>query len=988
MSICNKYIVRSPAMEKYYIYDLFHTSNLKNYILNIIEDLSFMERILIASHDLHHQLIEIKNGKKMSEDVIVSVVKYILRMSSRPMPYGLFAGLLENDFNSNEQSITDSYKEVRISMDWLSHLVKRIEQSQVIDSNILLYKNNLLREMNDKFYLDVAIDDSQNRMSLKKTKFLRELMSALDAPKTLNEIILLLSGGNPQKEQHILISIKRLLNNNMIFSHLRPHSILDLQQNKSGLQLILKEKELIDAELYEQLIEIEKLIELYKISQIGDGIQTYQEVIHKMSEVCISKRYVVVDLVSHHAAYKLDENIMQQFALDVQFLSSFNVLNSFHKLWENYEVQFLDEYGFFNEINLIDLIDEDTGIGAPKFDQHYISMDSSTEDKFNEYILNLVQDAILNKNNTIRLSNNDIQFITDLSQHYSGKKINEGYDVKVNLIKENGRDKIVLNENSFSNTSTSFRGRFKLNTNEDTRKLRYSNQNIVNAEVNVVANHYSDLGVTYAKDDIQILINTPEHCKDKTYITVKDIVVGLDHDGLYLKSKSIGKKIIPTFTHMLYYSNFNEDRSLLFLHQFGKYVSNTPRDFNLGIAENLNYIPRIEYKQIILSLKRWNIKKTHMEREISLTGKSEREYIQEFIKYYKVDPVVYLLKGDMSLPVHVHTSLGVDLILNELNSQSTKELIILTEAPDLYDINDAANMNLDFIITVLPDHNHKDKSIEITNCYDGPTPITDLSWYYYNIYYRKGERLQISNSCIKWLEEQNIHQYFIVSYSDNDEHIRLRFKHDDQLLKLKFDLFLQKWVKDRTIKKYSEETFFPEYSRYGGHELCNVAHEFFCYDTKFLYLVNELKMFKHKSKLEQGVMVCLYTVMDLFDNYDNAFQFLRELRGEKDKSVLKEFSTNRQKYTGAAKEMLFFYDRENNVLLEKRKLAREYCEQVQQSFHSERSFYILKSIVHMTMNRFMGIDRDLENKIYETASYTFYNLKYTLDIQGGYHELL
>ncbi|MDP5272677.1 thiopeptide-type bacteriocin biosynthesis protein [Chengkuizengella axinellae] len=986
MSIYNKYIVRSPAIEKNYIYDLFYSSDLHDYILNMINDLSFMERILVASHDLYHQLIEIKNGKQMNEDVVVSVMKYILRMSSRPMPYGLFAGLLENDFNSNTNSTSDSYKEVRVSLDWLNLLVRRIEQSQVLDSNLLLYKNNLLRETNDKFYLDIAVDDSQNRISLRKTKFLQDLMSVLDTSKGMNEVTQLLSGGNSQKEHHILEAIKRLLNNNMILSHLRPHSILS-QEDRYGLQFILKEKALINTELYEQLLEIEQLIESYKYSQVGKGIQTYQEMIQKMSEVCKSKRYVVVDQVSHHASYKLDAEIAQHFVDDIQFLTSFNVFNSFHKLWENYEYKFLDEYGFFNEINLIDLIDEDTGIGTPKFNQDYNSMNSVKEDQFNEYLLDLIQVAILNNKDHIHLSKSDIQFITDLFQTHLEKKINEGYDVKFNIIKENDKEKIVLNENSFSNTSTSFRGRFKLNTKEDKSTLSYNNCNYVSVEVNVVANHYSDLGVTYDKDNIQLLIHTPVPCENNAYITIKDIVVGLDHNGLYLKSKSLGKKIIPTFTHMLYYSNFNEDPSLLFLHQYGKYISNTPRDFYLGVAENLNYIPRIEYKQNILSLKRWRIKKTLMEREVNTTGKSKRQYLLDFVENYNVDAVVYMLKGDMSLPIHVHTSLGMDLLLNELNNQSTEEHVVLTEAPELNDPNDST-MNLDFIITVLPELDKFKQLNEAENCYGDSVSIPDLSWIYYHIYYRKGERIKISCSCMKWLDEQKIHQYFIVSYSDAAEHIRLRFKHDNPLLKEKFHLFLQQWVKDKTIKKYSEEIFFPEYSRYGGHELCNVAYEFFCYDTKFLGIVNGLKQFNHKSKLEQGVMVCLYTVMDLFDRYDTAFEFLRDLRGEKNKSVLKEFSTNRQKYTGAAREILFIYDRENDVLFQKRKIARKYSEQVHRSFQSERSFYIFKSVVHMTMNRFMGIDRELENKVYETASYTFYNLKYTLDIQGGYHELL
>ncbi|MGM7680622.1 thiopeptide-type bacteriocin biosynthesis protein [Cytobacillus sp. Hm23] len=987
MTIHNNYIVRTPVLNREYIHKVFQTNNLEGYILSIINtDDGFMERILVASNNLYEQLIEVKNGKKLEKDVVISVVKYMLRMSSRPMPYGLFASIGEKDFLSNNQEPSVTYKDVRVSMEWLNSLSKEIEQAQTASSHLMLYKNSSLREISDAFYLDSAINNNRTRLNLKKSNFIDFLMSSLEAPKTISEIISLLSDGDYSKEERILDAIKHLLKINMLVSHLRPESSIDNRENKYGLNNLLCEQDLIDTELYTEIKGLQNLLDIYKGKEIGDGIEIYRELTRKMKKICKSERYIIVDLISFNPDQYVEKSVIEEFILHTNFLSSFNAFTTIQKVWDRYVIEFLDEYGLYNEIGLLDLIDEDTGIGSPDFIQSLLLGTHEIEDKYNEFLLNVIQNALISGEDKITFTDDDILYINDLIQYKGSNHIQDGYDVKVNVIKESGYEKVVLSENSFGNTSKSFSGRFNLYKNRHRKPLFYNTDDYISAEVNVVPNNYSDLGITYQHNNFRISINTHTSTKEAVHIPLTDLVVGLDQGGLYIKSKSIGKKILPVFSHMLFYSNFNEDVALLFLHQFGKYISNTPCDFHLGIANKLNYIPRIEYNnQFILSLKRWNIRKDAMYKEIKNSGISKREYLTKYFEKYQIDPIVNMLKGDMTLPIHVFTQLGMDLILREMKSPQSQGLVTLIEAPELNEEN-TSSKNVDFIITVPPKNNVNDYLITPVENDIGLNGVVDFSWAYYHIYYRKEDRIKLIRKCIEWLEKEGIRKYFVVSYSDTSKHIRLRFQHHHKESQYRFTTFLQSLFNNKKIKKYSKENFFPEYSRYGGQELCNIAHELFCYDTKFLY--SHSTHFKQHSKLEQGVMICLYTVMDLFKTYHEALLFLNELRNKKNKEVLKGFNTDRQHYINIATKMLFSYDRQDELLYKKRKLARKYCNQVKQTFNEERQFYILKSIVHMSMNRFIGINREIENKAYELASYTLYNLKYVLDMKGGYYELL
>lgn len=973
------YLTRRPLLESDVIFELYEQNDPYPSIIKLMERPEVREAILLASPDLFAAIDLLMQGKPVKSDVLISVTKYILRMSSRPMPFGLFAGLAVHRFQHDDYLTQRDIKDVRVSLEWYMALCEKIEQQQQVNSPLLLQKSHLLQEDQHKVYLYIPHTEEQRRVEIKKNAFLSELMRLLREPMEIRTIVRYFCGEELHRAELVLKQLKNLLKHNVLISHLRPNI---LNSDLDYFERLFAQREIIGDVLFEQLSDVQRLLQTYQAREIGEGISVYQSLIKQMQAICSSSRYIVVDLLLNEDDFtpEIDETQVQQLIRDLSFLTSFQTLSEYHKAWDDFQIAFLNQYGLFCEVRVVELIDQDFGIGIPSFQQHESRLTESGE-AYSAYLISLIQDALLSGSSAVRLSEEHISIIKKLLKYDEANKIDCGLDVKFSILHEDGEKKYVLMGNSFGSPGGSFRGRFRLPRDQKKKIVPYRSDDEVCAEIHVIPNNrYKDLGVSTYEPDYQIVFNTVD--TGHPTLPLDDLVMGMDESGLYLKSRTLNKKVLPVSTHMLFYSNFNEDRLLLFLSLFGRYKSRTPADFHLALAYQLHFVPRIEYKNIILSLKRWNINVALMKETIKQKKINETEYVAEWLQRYRVDQYVYILKGDMTLPVKTDTALGIQLIVNELKSVGQYPILTLLEAPELNEKNKKGYFR-DYIITSLPQPTDKQK-LQSTpeDCWQEQADY-DLSWVYFNIYYRQGKREQTLSQCLHLLQQHDFEHYFYLFYLDEEgEHIRIRFQTDQRERVIGLKTQLNELVRQRKIRTYTEALFLPEYLRYGGPELSPFAYEIFCLESRILHLYQA--SFCAQTGLEKGVIVGMYTLMDLFADYESALIFLNQLTGKKQKSTLKQFRSDRQKYIRLGEQALTIFDKSDPLLLEKREKTRAYVKRVQASFSPRRQQYILSSLIHMTMNRSIGIDRNLERQIYDMLNYTFYNMRYQLVVKGRY----
>ncbi|MDQ0215812.1 hypothetical protein J2S13_002232 [Oikeobacillus pervagus] len=117
-----------------------------------------------------------------------------------------------------------------------------------------------------------------------------------------------------------------------------------------------------------------------------------------------------------------------------------------------------------------------------------------------------------------------------------------------------------------------------------------------------------NLNICQTDERREYAINITNKIHTQNNIDLEDIAVGATHDGLYLKSISMGKELIPLVSHMLNPSLCPNIYRFLFEMGEQRTGSSFPYFFNNIANLGLPFIPRIVYKNFILSPTKWNIR--------------------------------------------------------------------------------------------------------------------------------------------------------------------------------------------------------------------------------------------------------------------------------------------------------------------------------------------------------------------------------------------
>lgn len=160
------------------------------------------------------------------------------------------------------------------------------------------------------------------------------------------------------------------------------------------------------------------------------------------------------------------------------------------------------------------------------------------------------------------------------------------------------------------------------------------------------------------------------------YIAIDDIYLSFQNGKLVLSQGVNGKKIIPFLSNA---HNFNKSSIPIyrFLCDFNSYLSNSELMFTWGnLVNNRVYLPRVTYKDLILSKARWYISKKNLKQFGFNENKMSLEDMGKFRKFWKLPIYVNIVQGDHLLFLDLSKKLGLEILFSELNN---KENFILEE---------------------------------------------------------------------------------------------------------------------------------------------------------------------------------------------------------------------------------------------------------------------------------------------------------------------
>ncbi len=666
----------------------------------------FKEALFLASPTLHTEMEKwLQLGYKdpaKSERLKISLLKYISRMSSRCTPFGLFAGCRLGRFGTssciNIKEARHNKRHTRLDMNYLVALSQDLAQKAEIKQQLLFFPNSSIYnvgkqiryieyyyfnatrkhkivEVTSNEYIDIVLAKSE------KGALLEDLASSL----TSEEITI--------KEAREFIS--DLVANQLLVSELEPavsgpefmEQIIEVLKRLQGVNNIVQTLQSTQAAM-------RKLDET-----MGNPVASYAEITDELKNLGTDfedKYMFQTDMLIDTTDCVLDSELLNELKKGLWFLNNINPSREQGALTE-FKNAFSDRFDMA-EVPLSTALDVELGIGYgqnrdsggtnPLVDDIVLPIGKKSNENglpswnlTNELVHKKLIDATRKRAYKFSFEEADLDNLPIMWDD-----LPDTISCMVQLLKIDGETKIKFS--GFGGSSAgNLIGRFCHSDAELADYLkeiveieRDINHDKILAEiVHLPESRVGNILMRPAirKFEIPYLAKSVKS-KDKQ-LSLDDLSVSINSSGkLVLTSKNYNKEVVPRLTNAHNYAT----NSLPLYNFLGDMQSSGKRSsflFDYGpLAQKFEFLPRVEFGNLILHNATWNLKKGHIEKLLKPNiDDFELEYeLKRLRKEFQMPQYVTLSEGDNKLLINLENLTSVKMLLNTVK---TKEAFVLVE---------------------------------------------------------------------------------------------------------------------------------------------------------------------------------------------------------------------------------------------------------------------------------------------------------------------
>lgn len=845
----------------------------------------FEESILVASQDLYLSIKNTPTSNKKKRHLNSSILKYIIRSSTRPTPYGLFAGVGLGNFSDHSRVVIDQenyLKDIRVDAHWLTHIVYQIET----DANILCclsVKFNPIcyvhgeRIFNPYFSNHGEINQNNPQTILANDIRFTNLVCLLKENAThfipYAEIKNLVMQAYPTVQGDLVDqTLSQLIENEYLLTELRMPAYCD---DPLFYTLNLLRKIPVAQEYTEKLTNIYHLLNQYKM--VENRKEHLQSLYEKMGELYPTKNYLIVNKGLSFEEHVLDRNIKKQLEYFAETLTMLSVSSKEVSALKEFRDKFSEKFGPGVEVNLQDIINPNGFNGLSYLDRS--QMQTSIKEQIIQRIIdNKILLSLENHKETVELHRNDFVDLIKLDEQ---DKPAMSFDINfyISLRKDaQGQTQYtctVAPNGGASKAGCMFQRFADAFDQEDLEKynqiyrkeIALTQEEYLLLEVReaVTSGRLDNLVNRYKNHDFFLAIAC-DGSATTGEIPIYDLCVGLSEEGsLYIRSKTMDKKCKIVTGNML---NTQLNSGLLKLLKYisDEYESQTlTRIFNL--TKN-NYVcrPRILLDGVILSLKTWTF---HAEDLLLTDLSSFKESFKQLSQQYKMDRKILMYQNDNRLLLDLEKVWATEL----LYATAKKDRVLsLSEAPiGLFEDQIAKDKNGDdyfaeYTFSFLQKREEKQSATPLDshqpdrllqNAHRKLIPGAD-GWVYFKLYGASTLQNEIlTRELPELLQSLTIQRFFFLRYSDNDgPHLRIRIQFSGMESAFAQFTSLYRWLeqleKRGIIYKVIFDTYERENNRYGGVALIESTETLFCADSA--YVISLLQNFRLTEEQDQRLV--------------------------------------------------------------------------------------------------------------------------------------
>lgn len=694
-SYFRNYIFRTPSGP-------FDPDKLKNIDLEKAKEIfdkdSFLkEALYFASRGLYDEINSQDKKMEGNEKLQEALLKYILRIQTRCTPFGLFAG---SSSLGSIQKVTSGVllkemkffkKHIRLDMGVLYNISKHLVSFSEIRENVRFFPNNTLYKIGDHLrYIEARVGEEQIEYlsnSIETDEYLEKVLALCKAGAFISDIINMLKNEGFDDED-TKDFCNELIDNQVLLSELELSSI-EVQPLERLLSII--KGKLSDKNRY-IIDELEQIVNLFKKKLTDNEDNSIDDYNNILKENDFLKTFSVKNNFQVDLNIITNKNVLSEDTVSI-LLEGIDVLNKLSLYHANAELEifkaaFLEKYEY-QEVPLLKVLDQEIGLGYPISKTKLISplIDDihfakpgreSFEVPWNvkySFITNKLGEffACDDRGSEIVLKEEELSKFTS-----SEKNLPATLSALVEVYSTKEGELLYLP--GLSSSAINYYGRFAYCDLEIERFIKeqlyakekdFLDDNSIFAEIS----HFPDARVgnillrpSFTEYEIPILAGSllpPEN-----QILLSDLMVSVRNDEVVLRSIRLNKRIIPRLSTAHNYKRPDNLSIYKFLCEIYNQNDKKNIGFDWGVLANFPYLPRIIYKNLILSKARWSFNAKIFQSFSNLSDEELMGKISEWKKKNRLPSDVVLKDFDNKLYINLDNITLVKLLLHAVKNRT------------------------------------------------------------------------------------------------------------------------------------------------------------------------------------------------------------------------------------------------------------------------------------------------------------------------------
>ncbi|QXJ23765.1 lantibiotic dehydratase [Actinomadura graeca] len=826
--------------------DLDSPEAMRRYLREAASHPWFREAVAVSSSGLDGALRKVVDGDAVPaanlRRAVLATTRYLSRMTHRPTPFGLMAGVAEARFDAGAKFRvgTDHRKSARADMGWLAATIKEWETDPGVLARLRLVANDLGFVRGDRLVLplvrvppDQRGPNDQER-TVRATNAVRAALTAAAEPIRHADLVARLREGFPDAPSDAVERmVVQLVEGEFLLTDLRPpaaaadplgHVLERLPERFAGRAALTGVRDALAA---------------YSATAPGHGLSAWRTAVTEMRALHAGDRPIQVDL-------GMDADVILPAAVADELVDAVSAawrvlpprLAPLDPL-ADYRAAFLERYGTGALVPIKEVVDPEAGLGPPSGyllpPGHRRPPDRPAPDAERDtLLLGLAQrggpEIVL-----------DDALVERLARPGSVDEPASYAEVCAELVADSedglrdGGFRLVMTAMNFTRPGA-MSGRFlHLLPGLGAAVSETAREEAAPAvPVQVVGPVLDSRSANVAQVPRLTgeLAATGVFADGPEALSLDDLLVGADHDRFVVVSRRDGRELAPMPFHALNLQ-LTTPNAVRLLMEIGEGRTPAWPLWSWGTAERMPYLPRVRRGRTILSPARW-LPDPRLTQEVDWAA--WKRLFERWRADWAVPDIVYATYTDH----RVRLDLGSVAHLKTLHAELRKRPgTVLQEAPagGRHGFGWARGHATEIAVPMRPVR-HRAISDTTRRRAVRRTHPPGGEWLYLKVYATPGRHGELLARHVPALVRRAAgitDRWFFLRYRDDEPHLRLRFHGDPAALGARLLPIVHRWAADLAetglINRIVLDTYLPETGRYGGPDLIEAAEDAFAADS-------------------------------------------------------------------------------------------------------------------------------------------------------------